>query len=62
MMIFTVLVKEYMNILDFENFEIKYWVYGHIHSNYTDNLVEIPNISTELTSCDYLEFKPVLVK
>lgn len=35
---------------------IKKWIYGHIHSNYEEMLVKIPNIDTYLTSCDYLGF------
>lgn len=42
-------------------FGIKYWVYGHIHSNYEENLVNIPSIQTYLTSCDYLKFNPVYI-
>ena len=45
-----------------EDFEIKHWIYGHIHSNYAENIVQIPNMSVYLTSCDYLDFKPILIK
>lgn len=44
-----------------ENFNIKYWIYGHIHSNYEDSIVTIPNIKTYLTSCDYLNFIPLRI-
>lgn len=40
-------------------FDIKYWIYGHIHSNYEENIVNIPRVKTYLTSCDYLQFNPV---
>jgi len=42
-----------------ESFNIKYWIYGHIHSNYEDSIVSIPNMKTYLTSCDYLNFVPL---
>ena len=40
-----------------KNYNVKYWIYGHIHSNYEENLVKIDGISTFLTSCDYLNFE-----
>lgn len=39
------------------NLNVKKWIYGHIHSNYQEMLVEIPNIDSYLTSCDYLNFE-----
>jgi len=39
------------------DYDIKKWIYGHIHSNYKDSLVEIPGVKTYLTSCDFLGFK-----
>ena len=39
-----------------KNYNVKYWIYGHIHSNYEENLVQIDEIKTFLTSCDYLNF------
>ena len=45
-----------------ENFNIKYWIYGHIHSNYEESIVTIPNITTFLTSCDYLNFMPIRIE
>ena len=42
-----------------ESYNIKYWIYGHIHSNYEESIVNIPNIKTLLTSCDYLNFVPL---
>lgn len=45
-----------------EEFNIKHWIYGHIHSNYEENLVLVNNIKTHLTSCDYLNFKPILIE
>ena len=45
-----------------EDFNIKYWIYGHIHSNYEENIIEVPGIKTCLTSCDYLEFDPLLIE
>lgn len=42
-------------------FDIKYWIYGHIHSNYEENVANIPGIKTYLTSCDYLKFNPVYI-
>ena len=44
-----------------KDFGIKYWIYGHIHSNYEENIVNIPGIETYLTSCDYLNFKPLRI-
>ena len=38
------------------NLNVKKWIYGHIHSNYQEMLVNIPNIDSYLTSCDYLNF------
>lgn len=38
------------------NINVKKWIYGHIHSNYQEMLVDIPNIDSNLTSCDYLNF------
>lgn len=40
-----------------EEYDIKYWIYAHIHSNYENSLVKINGIETYLTSCDYLGFK-----
>lgn len=37
-------------------YNIKIWLYGHIHTKYEDNLVKIENIETYLTSCDYIDF------
>ena len=42
-----------------KEYNIKIWIYGHIHSKYEENLVEIPGIVTKLTSCDYLNFKAI---
>ena len=44
-----------------KDFDIKYWIYGHIHSNYEENIVNVPGIETYLTSCDYLDFKPLRI-
>ena len=40
-----------------KEYDIKIWIYAHIHSNYNDSLIKIPGIKTYLTSCDFLEFK-----
>ena len=40
-----------------KEFDIKYWLYAHIHSNYEKSLVKINGIEMYLTSCDYLDFK-----
>ena len=42
-------------------YNVKYWIYGHIHSNYEESLVNIEGIETYLTSGDYLEFKPLKI-
>lgn len=42
-------------------YNVKYWIYGHIHSNYEESLVKIDGIETYLTSGDYLEFKPLKI-
>ena len=38
-------------------YDIKIWIYGHLHTKHEENMVAIPNITTYLTSCDYLDFK-----
>ena len=43
-------------------YNIKIWIYGHIHTNYEESLVEIPGIETHLTSCDYLNFNMLEIK
>ena len=49
-------------IIDYvEKYNIKYWIYGHIHSNYEESLVYLQNIKTFLTSCDYLNFMPIKI-
>ena len=45
-----------------ENFNIKHWIYGHIHSNYEESLITTPQIKTYLTSSDYLNFVPVKIE
>lgn len=45
-----------------KKYNVKYWIYGHIHSKYEENLVRIEGIQTYLTSGDYLEFKPLKLK
>lgn len=42
---------------ELKGYNIKYWIYAHIHSNYEKSLVNISGIETMLTSCDYLNFK-----
>ena len=39
-----------------KDYNVKIWIYGHIHSNYESSIVKIPGIETYLTSCDYLNF------
>lgn len=39
-----------------KGYNVKKWIYGHIHSNYEESLVNIAGIDTYLTSCDYLNF------
>lgn len=38
------------------NVNVKKWIYGHIHSNYQEMLVDITDVESYLTSCDYLNF------
>ena len=38
-------------------YNIAIWIYGHIHTKYEENLIDISGIKTFLTSCDYLDFK-----
>ncbi len=45
-----------------KNYNVKKWIYGHIHSNYEGAIVEIPTIDTYLTSCDYLGFDLIEIK
>ena len=40
-----------------KEYNVKYWIYGHVHSNYEENLVKIEGIDTFLTSGDYLNFE-----
>ena len=40
-----------------KEYNVKYWIYGHIHSNYEENLVQIEGIKSFLTSGDYLNFE-----
>ena len=40
-----------------KKYNVKYWIYDHIHSNYDENLVKIDQIETFLTSGDYLNFE-----
>lgn len=42
-----------------KKYKVKYWIYGHIHSNYEENLINIDGIKTYLTSGDYLNFIPL---
>ena len=44
-----------------EDYNIKCWIYGHIHSNYDENIISIPNKKVYLTSCDYLNFIPIKI-
>lgn len=37
-------------------YNVKKWIYGHIHSNYDEYIIKIDGIETYLTSCDYLDF------
>ena len=39
------------------DYDISIWIYGHIHTKYEENLVDILGIKTYLTSCDYLNFE-----
>ncbi len=40
-----------------KKYNIKIWIYGHIHSNYEENIVNVDGVDTYLTTCDYLDFK-----
>lgn len=56
--IFTTHYPPDSKIIDaLQEYNIKIWIYGHIHTNYEDNIVQINNIDTYLTSCDYLNFE-----
>ena len=44
-------------ISELKDYNIKIWIYGHVHSKYEENLVKIQGIKTYLTSCDYLDFR-----
>ena len=44
-----------------KGFRIKYWIYGHIHSNYEENIVKLPSIECFLTSFYYLHFVPLII-
>lgn len=45
-----------------KDYNVKKWIYGHIHSNYENSIVEISNIDAYLTSCDYLDFDLVEIR
>lgn len=45
-----------------KEYNVKKWIYGHIHSNYENSIIEIPGIDTYLTSCDYLDFDLIEIK
>ena len=40
-----------------KGYNIKMWVYAHIHSNYEEHLANTGNTPSFLTSCDFLDFK-----
>jgi predicted phosphohydrolase len=40
-----------------KKYNVKYWIYGHIHSNYEEKIVKLEEIETFLTSGDYLNFE-----
>lgn len=40
-----------------EDYDIKLWIYAHIHSNYDEHIANTGNIKSILTSCDYMNFK-----
>ena len=40
-----------------KDYDIKIWLYGHIHSKYEDAKIKIDGVKTYLTSCDYLNYK-----
>ena len=44
-----------------KKYNVKYWIYGHIHSNYEENIIQIDGIKTLLTSCDYLDFNLIRI-
>ncbi len=46
-----------MLLNEIAEYNISKWIYAHIHSNYEEHIVTIPNIDSFLTSCDYLDFK-----
>lgn len=54
--------SEYLEIL--KKYNIKICVYGHLHGRSHNEAVEgkIQGIQLKLTSCDYLDFKPYLIK
>lgn len=51
-----------INMVKDSKINVKKWIYGHIHSNYADMLIKIPEIDTYLTSCDYLNFDLIEIK
>lgn len=40
-----------------KDYNIKIWIYAHIHSNYEESKTSIAGIDSYLTSCDYLNFE-----
>lgn len=45
-----------------QKYNVKKWVYGHIHSNYENSIIRNNDIEMYLTSCDYLNFKLINIK
>ncbi len=40
-----------------KDYDIKMWIYAHIHSNYEEHLANTGDVPSYLTSCDFMDFK-----
>lgn len=45
-----------------KKYNVKKWIYGHIHSNYENFVLSDTEIEMYLTSCDYLKFDLINIK
>ena len=43
------------------DYNIKIWIYGHIHTNYEEHIVNVSGIDTWLSACDYTNFKLIKI-
>jgi hypothetical protein len=60
-----VFTRDNKEILIFHNlfleYNVKICLYGHVHENYENYIINKPDIQYHLVSADYLQFKPKLI-